>query len=310
MKKKGIHIEHDGIKFLTNSSDHGGKSGGGGVVVLVRFQNAHDLKKALCRTGQYYDNACIQVYEDSNSSSYNNNNSSSNPRYKASASSSSSSNKRVLLPTPPVSGSGAKAAAASAPSSTAGSSSSSSFRDRIRDDGFYIKIYGLPDKFPRPPRKQGDDEEEEDEAGADYDDEEFDTEQVREVFNNVDFVRVIKTFGGQRLPPPNNSRRGEPPVVVMKAKRVCHVKTRRDVERAMTRQDEVYDAASADPTTKMHIHQISKSEFDRELANYLLHQQTLPPPRRSKPTSRIDGPKKRRVRNSILFLNSIFTSIL
>jgi hypothetical protein len=92
--------------------------------------------------------------------------------------------------------------------------------------------------------------------------------------SEVEFVRVIKTYGGQR-PPPNSAssrnNRGNDGVV-MKAKRVCHVRKKVDVERAMAKQDEFWwtaagllgPPASVTPEQqldKMHIHQVNKIVF-------------------------------------------------
>lgn len=56
---QGVQIEHNGIKFITDSSGaHKGQA-------FVRLVSIVDLKKALCRNGQFYDDKQIEVSQSS-----------------------------------------------------------------------------------------------------------------------------------------------------------------------------------------------------------------------------------------------------
>ena len=59
---QGIQIEHDGIKLLTDHSTH--QRNGSAYVKLVTIT---DLKKALCRNGQFYMEKSIEVSQSSES---------------------------------------------------------------------------------------------------------------------------------------------------------------------------------------------------------------------------------------------------
>ncbi len=54
---QGIQIEHDGIKLLTDMN--GNRTG----MAYVKLMTITDLKKALCRNGQFYDTRSIEVVQ-------------------------------------------------------------------------------------------------------------------------------------------------------------------------------------------------------------------------------------------------------
>ncbi len=58
---QGIQIEHDGIKLLTDPNGH--RNG----TAFVKLMTITDLKKALCRNGQFYEEKSINVSQSSES---------------------------------------------------------------------------------------------------------------------------------------------------------------------------------------------------------------------------------------------------
>ena len=165
---------------------------------LVKLGSMQDFKKALVRNGQFHEDNCIQVFTSS-MHEYQRHSSSSSQQHSSraptsSTCSSSSGNKKVLLPTPPPGEEDNGESSAHSPIPLVAS-----------DDGFYIKIYGLP-----PPS-------------------EFDDDQVREMFNNVRFMGDIVTSHAQ-FPTSGHNQ-----TAIVKAKRLCRVETKMDVDRALTR---------------------------------------------------------------------------
>ncbi|CAF0737030.1 unnamed protein product [Brachionus calyciflorus] len=108
---QGIQIEHNGIKFINDSSSQGNKG-----QAFVRLVNIVDLKKALCRNGQYYEDRQIEVSQSSEAES--------------TAFTQNTSNPKRINETPK---------SQNLPTTTTDSTSPSS--------GFFIKIYGLPARF-------------------------------------------------------------------------------------------------------------------------------------------------------------------
>lgn len=100
--------------------------------------------------------------------------------------------------------------------------------------GFYFKIYGLPAKF--------------------------DETALKIMFNNVKFLRIV-TSTPTPITSTNNNNGQTEQITTLKAKKLCQVETQLDLERALTRQDERVGKS------KLQIFQISRSEFDREIAN-------------------------------------------
>ena len=102
-------------------------------------------------------------------------------------------------------------------------------------NGFYLKIYGLPVSF--------------------------DDQQLKAMFNNVKFVRIATSKPTPISTKIVNSDGSNENVTIVKAKKLCQVETQLDLERALTRQDERVGKS------KVQIFQISKSEYDREMSS-------------------------------------------
>jgi RNA recognition motif-containing protein len=197
---QGIQIEHDGIQLL-NDPLTGQRNG----MAFVRLVTITDLKKALCRNGQFYEDNQIQVVQ---------------------ATELEFNNKAI--------------------SSTAGLqpiydqpiSFQQSYQQKDDEkDGFFIKIYGLPSNF--------------------------DETSLKNMFNNVKFIKIFtsrpKTVNNNNNN--NNSNDGEQQQIVLKAKKICQVETKLDLEKALTRQDERVGKS------KLQIFQIGRIEFEREVGN-------------------------------------------
>ncbi|RNA04230.1 RNA-binding 12 [Brachionus plicatilis] len=173
---QGVQIEHNGIKFVTDATGGGAHNNGQAFVRLVSIV---DLKKALCRHGQFYDDRQIEVVQSGES--------------------------EIIAQT-----------------------------KKTSPDSFYIKIYGLPARF--------------------------DQSALKNMFNNVRFVRIVTTRPMAIQSKVVNQDGSQDTKTVMKAKKLCELETQLDVERALTRQDERVGKS------RVQIFQISRSEFERELA--------------------------------------------
>ena len=227
---QGIQIEHDGIKLLTEPAT-GQRNG----MAFVKLLTITDLKKALCRNGQFYEDNSIAVTQSSeaefngphsfyvfsnannknqNQQNKNFNNNNNNQRFgnpvEAIKKFSNESPQHQQEPQAP---------AVIAPPD---------------ESGFYLKIYGLPANFYE---------------GA-----------LKSMFNNVKFLRIV-TSTPTAITSTNSNNGSTEHTTTMKAKKLCQVETQLDLERALTRQDERVGKS------KLQIFQISKTEYERELAN-------------------------------------------
>jgi hypothetical protein len=217
---QGIQIDHDGIKLLSDSN--GNRNG----MAFVKLMTITDLKKALCRNGQFYEEKTISVTQSneadfsqglmpSQSSGFSNSNKQSNSNQ---AHQNNYNNGRF---------------------NNDGNGFKSNYGDQnnkpneSEGNGFFLKIYGLP-------------------AG-------FDETELKSMFNNVNFVSI---FTSQPTPITsttlNNGNQEQ--TTVLKAKKICVVETQLDLEKALTRQNERVGKS------KLQIFQMNKIEFDREMS--------------------------------------------
>lgn len=220
---QGIQIEHDGIKLISDS--RGNRNGS----AFVKLMTITDLKKALCRNGQFYENNIIQVFQSSESefeagfffdddkfnkskpsfqNNANNANSNSNPRFNKNfhADTSNFNAKPIYKP---------------------------NYNNQNDNSGLYLKIYGLPASF--------------------------NSDDLKSMFNNVNFVSIATSVPTPITSTSINSDGQQEQTTVLKAKKICQVERQIDLERALTRQNERVGKS------KLQIFQISKSEYDREL---------------------------------------------
>ena len=218
---QGIQIEHDGIKLISDS--RGNRNG----CAFVKLMTITDLKKALCRNGQFYENNIIQVFQSSDSefeagyffdddsnNKFNKNkpsfqnNTNSNPRFNKNFQSDNSNfnNKPIYKP---------------------------NYNNQNDNSGLYLKIYGLPASF--------------------------NSDDLKSMFNNVNFVSIATSVPTPITSTSINSDGQQEQTTVLKAKKICQVERQIDLERALTRQNERVGKS------KLQIFQISKSEYDREL---------------------------------------------
>lgn len=223
---QGIQIEHDGIKLL---ADYNNQRNGSAFVKLISIT---DLKKALCRNKQFYEDKNIIVTQSSdnefntatnvysfgpNNNTHNNNRSNNNnqppvkPYEKKPFNMTKLPEKAPLIQQNDAS---------------------------LSDNGFYLKIYGLPVHF--------------------------DESELKIMFNNVNFMRVT-TAAPTPITSTNINNGVEETTTALKAKKLCQVDTQLDLERALTRQDERVGKS------KLQIYQISKQEYDREISHAQRH---------------------------------------
>ena len=235
---QGIQIEHDGIKLLTEPAT-GQRNG----MAFVKLLTITDLKKALCRNGQFYEDNSIVVTQSSEAEfngphsfyvfsnannknnnqqnknfNNNNNNNNNNQRFNNPVEVNKKFNNNINSESP-------QHQQESQPLSVVPSPDES---------GFYLKIYGLPANFYE---------------GA-----------LKSMFNNVKFLRIV-TSTPTPITSTNNNNGSTEQTTTLKAKKLCQVETQLDLERALTRQDERVGKS------KLQIFQISKTEYERELAN-------------------------------------------
>ena len=237
---QGIQIEHDGIKLLSDTS--GQRIG----MAYVRLMSILDLKKALCRNGQFNDQNMIEVSQATIQEFDNPNiNALLNKKSAAANNNNAKPNKFHQDNRPPHNNNGSngnnyhvinnkKTESDGRPPFTNHSHGGNRPPFDITPSGHYIKIYGLPAKF--------------------------DDKNLRNVFNNVKFVRIFTStpiaFKG--------AYDGEPKTTY-KAKKICEVETQLDIEKALTRQDERIGKS------KLQIFQISKAEYEREISQIQRH---------------------------------------
>lgn len=178
-----------------------------------------DLKKALCRNKQFYEDRNIVVTQSSESefntasnvytfgpnNGVNRNNSNNNNIIQ---------NKKPMMQD-------------NKPALSTGDASMS-------ENGFFLKIYGLPVQF--------------------------DESELKTMFNNVNFIRFT-TATPTPITSTSINNGVEETTTSLKAKKLCQVETQLDLERALTRQDERVGKS------KLQIFQISKQEYDREIAH-------------------------------------------
>ena len=162
-----------------------------------------DLKKALCRNKQFYEDKNIVVTQSSeaefnaatnfysfgsNTNRNNNNNNNSNNQVQPQVVKPYEKKTVYMEQKPPT---------------------YTSPQDLLNETEFFLKIYGLPVKF--------------------------DENELKSMFNNVKFLKIVTA-----APTPITSiREGTlEQVTSIKAKKICQVETQLDLERALTRQDE------------------------------------------------------------------------
>ena len=193
---QGIQIDHDGIKLLSDSN--GNRNG----MAFVKLMTITDLKKALCRNGQFYEEKTISVTQ-SNEAEFN--------QGFVALPSSNFLNKHPSI----------NQALQNNYNNGRSNNDSNGFRSNNGDQnnkpvendgsGFYLKIYGLP-------------------AG-------FDESELKNMFNNVNFISI---FTSQPTPVTSTTltNGNQEQTTVLKAKKICVVETQLDLEKALTRQNE------------------------------------------------------------------------
>ena len=212
---QGIQIEHDGIRILTDAN--GNRNG----TAFVKLMTITDLKKALCRNGQFYQENQIEVSQ-SNEVDFNDPNFVV-PTIKSSRYNSNQTNSKFNN------------------NNNSNMNNNSKYQQNEPIDssqGFFLKIFGLP---------------------AD-----FDETELKNMFNNVKFTKIITSVPTPITTTITNQDGTTEQTTIMKAKKLCQVETKLDMERALTRQNERVGKG------KIQVFQISKSDYDREMA-YIGH---------------------------------------
>lgn len=208
---QGIQIEHDGIKLLADfNNQRNGQA-------FVKLMSITDLKKALCRNKQFYEDKTIVVTQSSE------------------AEFSSATNVYTFGPNNGVNRNTNNPTQNKKPNQVQDTKSQvMNSNATMGENGFFLKIYGLPV--------------------------EFDESELKTMFNNVNFIRFT-TATPTPITSTSINNGVEETTTSLKAKKLCQVETQLDLERALTRQDERVGKS------KLQIFQISKQEYDREIAH-------------------------------------------
>ena len=253
---QGIQIEHDGIKLITDSNNS--RTG----MAYVKLCSIIDLKKALCRNGQFYDNRSIEVVQstqheffsidnfyqkkyqnDSRQPSFQNNNNNNNNNYQSSSSRRNEQsynhhhqpqqqqlNEQNDEYYDEINDNNNKNEDMDENGQTDG------YNDNESRGGYFLKIFGLPTRFDR--------------------------HSLQNEFNNVRFMRIQTIFKHEL---------GKPMLI-------SEVETRLDLERALTRHDEKVIRQ------KIQVYEMTKAEFENELNVYYNNRNN-----RNKERARLEG---------------------
>lgn len=225
---QGIQIEHDGIKLITDSNNS--RTG----MAYVKLCTIIDLKKALCRNGQFYDNRSIEVVQSTQHEffsidnfyqkkyqtdrpSFNNYQSSRrNEQHQQQQQHLNEQNDEYY---DEINDNNNKIED-DGDNNRGSPSGDYNSNDNESRGGFYLKIFGLPTRFDR--------------------------HSLQNEFNNVRFMRIQTIFKHEL---------GKPMLV-------SEVETRLDLERALTRHDEKVIRQ------KIQVYEMTKAEFENELNTY------------------------------------------
>ena len=236
---QGIQIEHDGIKLITDTN--GNRTG----MAYVKLCTIIDLKKALCRNGQFYETRTIEVvqstqheffsidnfyqkkYQENNNGGganrpYNNNN---NNNYGQSRRNEHLNEQSDEFYDEINDNNNKNEEEYQVTSGTGEDGRSPSDQRNYNNDGearggYYLKIFGLPTRFDR--------------------------HSLQNEFNNVRFMRIQTIFKHEL---------GKPMLI-------SEVETRLDLERALTRHDEKVIRQ------KIQVYEMTRAEFEQELNVY------------------------------------------